>query len=172
MESRAAAFLDRFAVRIYEYPLLRLRHELPELPEVLRNVVLVVDFNTEIIMQGLLGFLENSTGQFLPETIIALRTIGAFATAHTLCEVQDVLASSQISTRSLHDDLQKLELFQITTFRADHPQVDAQALDAIAAIEDRASTGESEELLLPYVAAHLEELEASLSLYESRYAAS
>jgi hypothetical protein len=44
-------------------------------------VVLVLDSDTEVNMQGMLGFLENSTGLFLAEAIGAFDRIGAQATA-------------------------------------------------------------------------------------------
>jgi hypothetical protein len=54
--------------------------------------MLVIDFDTEVHMQGLCGFLENSTGRFLDETIDALEAIGAQETAATMRRIRAILA--------------------------------------------------------------------------------
>lgn len=72
----AVSFLRELSVAVYEPPFSAARERLRELPAALRTVVLVVDFDTEVSMEGMLGFLENSPGRYLPETITAFETIG------------------------------------------------------------------------------------------------
>lgn len=54
------------------------RHEadFPCLTNTLHLAVLLIDCDTELSVNGLLGFLENSTGRFLGQTTEALRLIG------------------------------------------------------------------------------------------------
>jgi len=134
----ATTFLESFMVRIYQPPLVALRNELHDLPVVLRTVVLVIDFSTEIAQEGIAGFLENSTGQFLPETVTALQTIGALETAEALAVVRDLLAHSPAAAQE-------------------------------TARHSALSNGEADELLMPYVTDHLEELQDSVSHYQTKY---
>jgi hypothetical protein len=57
--------LDNLRIQIYKPPLSKLREDPRSVPEVLRIPVLIIAFDTEVCMKGILGFLENSTG-FLP----------------------------------------------------------------------------------------------------------
>src|SRR5688572_21466314 len=92
-----AAFLDDLSVRLYEEPLQARWEDRRRLPEVLRTVLLVIDFDTELHMNGLLGLIENSVGEFLPEMIAALDLVGAPATAAALRNAQDIMARHQIT---------------------------------------------------------------------------
>jgi len=49
--------LDSLAIQIYEPPLSKLREDLRSVPEVFRIPVLIIDFDTEVCMNGILGFL-------------------------------------------------------------------------------------------------------------------
>jgi hypothetical protein len=88
----APEILDELGVRIYQPPLLDLRGRVRELPAAFRVPMLVIDFDTEVHMQGILGFLENSTGRYLKETVDALSAIGARRTAATMKGIEEILA--------------------------------------------------------------------------------
>ena len=62
-----AEILEGLSVQIYEPPLSNLRDDLRSVPEVLRIPILIIDLDTEVAMQGMLGFLENSTGLCLEQ---------------------------------------------------------------------------------------------------------
>lgn len=94
------AFLEELSVRIYEPPLSSVRERMRDLPTALRTVVLAIDFDTEVTMQGILGFLENSTGLFLSETITAFEEIGASETARGLSDICDFMIAEGISAES------------------------------------------------------------------------
>lgn len=47
------------------------------LPEILQDVLLIIELDTELSMNGILGFLENRSGRYLQETVEALQRIGA-----------------------------------------------------------------------------------------------
>jgi hypothetical protein len=88
---RGDDFLVELSTRIYEPPLSLLLDGLPGLPAALRVPALVIKFNTELHMSGIHGFLENNTGYYLSETIEALETIGAYATARTMGSIRAIL---------------------------------------------------------------------------------
>jgi hypothetical protein len=83
-------------------------------------VILVLDFDTEVNMQGMLGFLENSTGLYLAETIEAFHRIGAQATADILQNIQGILETHGVSTSQLRSDFDGTTLYQITSFNELH----------------------------------------------------
>src|SRR5262245_21592101 len=83
--------VDELAIRIYEPPLAPLRERIDVLPAALQILFLIIDFDTEVAMQGMLGFLENSTGKYLPQTIEALGRIGAQRSADVLKRIQKIM---------------------------------------------------------------------------------
>jgi hypothetical protein len=156
-----AAFLDDISVQIYSEPFASYWEDRRELPEVLRNVVLVIDFDTELNMEGLSGLLENRPGEFLPEMILALEVIGARETADALRSVQVVMAKHGITHAVLRGNFDDLEEFEITTWRQTHGEAATAMLDEVVAtvgprlrdpVEDWLS------LLWEYVPLHQSEL--------------
>jgi hypothetical protein len=88
---RGDDFLVELSTRVYQPPLSLLLEGLPELPAALRVPTLVIKFNTALHMSGIHGFLENNTGYYLSETIEALETLGAYATARTMGNIRAIL---------------------------------------------------------------------------------
>jgi hypothetical protein len=88
---RGDDFLVELSTRVYQPPLSVLLEGPLELPVALRVPMLVIKFNTELHMSGIHGFLENNTGYYLSETVEALETIGAHATARTMGNIRAIL---------------------------------------------------------------------------------
>jgi hypothetical protein len=116
----AAKLVEMLSIRIYEPPLSTARDRLREVEESLRVPILVLDFDTEVCMNGMLGFLENSTGLFLPETIDAFDKIGASETASVLRAIEKTLKKHGVTPSRLRADFAGTQEFQITTFRELH----------------------------------------------------
>jgi hypothetical protein len=123
--------LDDLATHINEPPLNVLRHAIRELPDAIRIPILIIDFDIELNMNGILGFLENSTGRFLAETIAAFEAIGATRTAATLRRIDAIMLEHGVTTADLHADLSRLSLFQVTTFVASHGESASAMADVI-----------------------------------------
>ena len=87
-----AEILEGSFIQIFEPPLLNLRDDLRSVPEVLRIPILIIDLDTEVTMEGMLGFLENFTGLYLVETIDALETLSAHKAAGTLRSIERIHA--------------------------------------------------------------------------------
>lgn len=119
-DKKPREIIETLSIKIYEPPLSTLRDRLSELPEVVRVVILLIDFDTEVTMQGILGFLENSTGLYLPETIQAFATIGANETAQVLRRIQAIMAKHGVSPSRLREDFAEVEQYQITSFAELH----------------------------------------------------
>jgi hypothetical protein len=116
----AAKLVEELSIRIYEPPLSNARERLAETPDALRIPILILDFDTEVCMNGMLGFLENTTGLWLRETIDAFEKIGAQETAAILNEVQAILVRHDISPAKLRSDFADCQPYQISTFRELH----------------------------------------------------
>lgn len=116
----SAKLIEALSIRIYEPPLSRARDSLQDIAEALRLPILVLDFDTAVEMQGILGFLENSTGLFLPETIDAFEKIGAVETASILRDIQKTLERHGVTPARLRSDFAETQPFQVTTFAELH----------------------------------------------------
>ncbi|QDV28628.1 hypothetical protein Spb1_04910 [Planctopirus ephydatiae] len=112
--------IERLSTRIYDPSFCKARDQIFAVPSLLRVVVLVLDFDTEVNMQGMLGFLQNSTGRYLSETIESFHQIGAHATATILQNIHGILDTHGVSTSQLRSDFDRTTLYQVTNFNELH----------------------------------------------------
>lgn len=114
--------IQEMAVRIYETPLAMVRDEVgfPDLGNPFHLLVLLIDCDTEIAMNGVIGFLENLTGQHLGATIKALRQIGAPKAAGRLQAVSDCMARYGVTWERLRVDINDCKEFDITSSKYLH----------------------------------------------------
>ncbi len=168
------AILDNLAIHIYEPPFSKLREDLRSVPEVFRIPVLIIDFDTEVCMNSILGFLENSTGFYLIDTIAAMEVIGAHGTAATLRSIQRIMAEFGVTHERLRGDLARMQEWQITTFAESHGEELSQMADLVSQeakklyIYDRMHDREGEDvfvLLSAYIEQRRDELVALLEAY-------
>ncbi len=69
-------------------------------PEFVQNAAFLIAFDTELAMEGIFGFLENSVGQYAPNIIQAFRTVG---------DNQDADILARICTLSEEETISQLE---------------------------------------------------------------
>jgi len=112
--------VEHLSIKVFEPPLSNLLYDLRSVPEVLRIPILLIALDTEVTMQGMLGFLENSTGLYLVDTIDALETISAHKTADTLRAIQRIMSEHGVTVEHLRRNLNNAQLYQITSFRELH----------------------------------------------------
>ena len=118
----ADSLVQELALQIYEPPLSGVRTETdyPNLKNPLHLIVLLIDCNTEIEINGILGFLENMTGRYLPEINEALQLIGAAKCAAIISSIQTCMAKYGVSWEGLRGDFDDTAEFQITSFSKMH----------------------------------------------------
>ena len=118
----ADKIIQELAIEIYEEPLSLIREEseFPNLDNPLHLIVLLIDCDTEIAMNGMLGFLENQTGQHLGKTIEALETIGAIKSAALFRSVENCMTKHGVTWAKLRGDFEGSVEYQITSFRELH----------------------------------------------------
>jgi Domain of unknown function (DUF4375) len=136
-DKSSAAMLEELSIRIYEQPLLALREQLPDLPAAIRVPILVIDFDTALNMEGILGFLENSTGLYLRETIEALHDIGAHETVNIMTKISEIMAKHNVSVADLRADFKSTELYEVTSFRKLHGEKCDEMTDEILAESEK-----------------------------------
>ena len=126
----AEEIIQDLAIKIYEKPLSQVREEcnFPNLDSPLHLAMLLLDCDTEISMNGMLGFLENLTGRHLAPTIEALERIGAPKSAELLRAVQSCMKKHGVTWAKLRGDFEGTVEYQITSFR----QLHGESLDAFS----------------------------------------
>jgi len=84
--------------------------EFRQLSEWIKDIIFILDFETEYEMQGLPAYLVNSTGRYLPETIQSFKRSNNNNIADLLIELQDTLASVGLSPDILRNPENNLSL--------------------------------------------------------------
>lgn len=117
----------------YEPPLSLARRtgDWPNLENPLHIAILLVDFDTELCMNGILGFLENSIGAHLDRTVAAFSILGDEITAAVLQDIQRVMKKHEVTHQLLRAPHKKTVEYQITSFSQLHgPSLDEFADEA------------------------------------------
>ena len=126
----AEDLIQDLASKIYDEPFRRIREEadFPNLENPLHLVVLLCDCDIEIDMNGMLGFLENNTGCYLEQTIVALNMIGATKSAQLFSSIRDCMKRHGVAWNRLRGDFEGSTEFEITSFQKQH----GESLNAFA----------------------------------------
>jgi hypothetical protein len=117
--------------KMYEPPLSSLRQRMSDLPDPLRVLFLVSDFDTEVLVNGIVGFLENLTGAHLLATIEAFDAIGARSTAATLRDVETTMRQYGVTHQMLRHPMSSVEEFSIVPSSTLHGQNATRMFEAI-----------------------------------------
>ncbi|PGM49080.1 DUF4375 domain-containing protein [Bacillus sp. AFS053548] len=91
-----------------------------KIPDVIRDIILLINFDTELAMEGILGFLENSSGVFINDTIETLEKIHAEQDYIILKNIKSILDENNISTTHLRANTNNQEQFSIQDFSETH----------------------------------------------------
>jgi hypothetical protein len=82
--------------------------------------MLLIDFETEVSMNGIVDLLGNSTGLYAFETADALRLVGCREDAAALTEILSVAATAGMTHAAIQQDRVGLAPFTVTTFHEAH----------------------------------------------------
>lgn len=138
MNSSGEEIVNEIAMQLYKEQ----NHGLTEkdtfykLPLVIRDVILLINLDTELNMQGILGFLENSTGLFLDDTIETLEGIRAEEDCQILKTIRSILESSKVTVSDLRANVNRQEEFSISSFFETHGPQYGEMADRICEIAD------------------------------------
>ncbi len=82
----AQEILDQLGAEMYQEDFPK-REELSLYPQFLQDVIFIIDWDTELTMEGIGGVLENSIHHFIPQIISGLHRMGADNQAEVLSEI-------------------------------------------------------------------------------------
>lgn len=135
-------FLD-LSVKVFEPPLSDLREtgRLRDLWSPLSVLMLVVDFETEVEMNGVVDFLGNSTGRYAKETVAALECIGCPDDAAALRQIVSIATRARMTHATIQKDRERLGPFTVTTFAEVHGTKWQRALGRIEPLSDQLDFG-------------------------------
>lgn len=122
--------IQDISVIIYEEPLAKVRDEFdyPNLINPLHLAILLIDCDTEIDMNGVLGFLENLNGRYLTNVTDVLKKIGAQKSAAVFDSIQVCMRKHNITWEQLRGDFDGANQYEITSFQKLH----GSSLDSFA----------------------------------------
>ena len=107
----ADELIDFIAINRYdENPEFLTSEEFRQLPEWIKDIIFILDFETEYEMQGLPTYLVNSTGHYLQETIQSFKRSNNNDIADLLIALQDTLASVSLTPDILRNPENNLSL--------------------------------------------------------------
>ncbi|MBR1527681.1 MAG: DUF4375 domain-containing protein [Oscillospiraceae bacterium] len=101
-------------------------------PDCFQTAAFLIDFDTELQMEGIFTFLENSIGHYAPEIIKAFRTIGDEKDAEILSEICR-LAPPDVVRGESSDNHQE---YEISSFQEDHALCE-ETVNKIEALENQ-----------------------------------
>ena len=161
--------LNEIGLKAYEKPLSTIR-DLPEWPSLsnpLHVAILLLDFDIEVSMNGLLGFLENSTGAYLDQTIEAFRMLGVTQTAETLCRVREAMSRHSVTHQSLREPHLHTTEYQITSLRELHGSALDDFADEVSRLGDSLYVHDGSQdspwpLVEVYLERHVTEIQSEL----------
>lgn len=79
-------------------------------PQFIQDIIFIIDFDTELAMQGIGGLLENRAGRYISNIIIALRNIQADNEAILLQEIYEKYKANP-EDESIDESADKLYLY-------------------------------------------------------------
>lgn len=153
-----AQLLSDLSVAIYEPPLAAMRETeaIADPRDPIAVLMLVIDLDTEVAMNGIHDFLGNGTGRHASETVRALVEIGADADASVLARVVDVAARAGMTHASVQADriAEAKPLHAVTTFAETHGRKWDEVLAELRVLERELDFDRVYERAIAYVGAH------------------
>ncbi|RSD28457.1 DMP19 family protein [Mesobacillus subterraneus] len=107
-----------------------------KLPEIIRDIILIINFDTEVSMQGILGYLENTTGLYFKDTIHTFEKVQAVEDYQILANIEAVLEKYRITTSALRKNVNNQALHQITDFAKLHGHEYLKLAEEISVLAD------------------------------------
>lgn len=93
------------------------KEQVLEYPQFIQTAYFIIDFDTELVMEGIYGVLENSIGAYLPNIIQAFQAIGDKKDADILSEIISLVSPEQLREEITKSDFME---YQITSFNECH----------------------------------------------------
>jgi hypothetical protein len=117
-----AELVEALSIQIYSPPLSEHRNSgrIADTSAPLSVAMLILDFDTEVTMNGINLFLGNSTGDYARETVTALEIIGCADAARLLREIIDIATTAGMTRDAICADRTNLAPYAVTSWRQTH----------------------------------------------------
>ncbi len=114
--------LSELASKIYEPPLSTIRDSgaIADVSNPLCVLMLLIDFDTEVAINGIVDFIGNSTGLYARETVLAFDRLGCPEEAKALARILSVAQAVGMTHESIQKDRSSLSQYAITSFTQLH----------------------------------------------------
>ncbi|MGG3509826.1 DUF4375 domain-containing protein [Paenibacillus lautus] len=91
----------------------KVKEDFNSLPIWLQDIILLIEFDTELAMSGIVGFLENSTGLMLDETIDTLKRINAIDDYRVMNKIKEILKKNGIEIKVLRENINRRSEYEV-----------------------------------------------------------
>ncbi|MGG3307802.1 DUF4375 domain-containing protein [Paenibacillus lautus] len=91
----------------------KVKEDFISLPIWLQDIILLIEFDTELAMSGIVGFLENSTGLMLDETIDTLKRINAIDDYRVMNKIKEILKKNGIEIKVLRENINRRSEYEV-----------------------------------------------------------
>ncbi|MGG4107992.1 DUF4375 domain-containing protein [Paenibacillus lautus] len=91
----------------------KVKEDFNSLPIWLQDIILLIEFDTELAMSGIVGFLENSTGLMLDETIDTLKRINAIDDYRVMNKIKEILKKNGIEIKVLRGNINRRSEYEV-----------------------------------------------------------
>ncbi len=160
--------LMEFSIKIYEPPLSDIRDTgaIADLSNPISVVMLIIDFRTEIEMNGILDFIGNSTGLYAQQTVTALELIDCQREAQVLRDILSIAERAGMTHEAIQADRAEIasgEEFVVTSFTETHGDKWDTASDRIVSLEETIDLAKVEDNAARFVENHRAVFEKALA---------
>jgi hypothetical protein len=126
--------LTELSIKVYDPPLSSIRESgaIADVSNPIALLMLLIDFDTEISMNGITNFIGNSTGIYARETVLALERIGCSEEAKKLAAILVAAERVGMTYEAIQADRAPVKPYTVTSFKELHG---AKWFDALAEIE-------------------------------------
>lgn len=158
------SMFDDFSVRIYEPPLSEIRASgaIADATKPVHVLMLIMDFVTELEMNGIGNFIGNSTGRFANETVTALREAGVSDQAQLLEEIVGIANEAGMMHAAIQEDLSGLPEFSVASFSQLHGDKWEGASRKMEAVADQIDVGKIYSAMRAYCDKHQGEIAGAM----------
>lgn len=120
---------EKLSQELWDYE----RSQWLECTDFIQTAAFLIDFDTELNMEGIFTFLENSIGHYAPEIIQAFKAIGDFRDAEILTEICHLAPPDVMRDEFLNSAYKE---YDISVFGDDH-KLNPEVVDKIDLLESQ-----------------------------------
>ncbi len=136
-----------------------------QLPQVIQDIILVIEFDTELSINGMWGFLHNTAGLRLNDTIDTFQRIEATEDYAILSSIKDILSQYNISPQQLRDCTKTRHLYEVSSLKhVNDVEIDLMA-EAISEQAQNLYVYHADRNIFDYLIVHVNLYKESITLF-------